>query len=55
MAEHQWLFAVALALKGFAAVGFLYVAKLIAPHVMRLVPEGKIRRLLLIRLNKSGY
>lgn len=54
MTTAQWLFAAGMALKGVAAVGFLYVAKLIAPHVMRLVPEGRIRRLLLVRLNKSG-
>ncbi len=42
------------ALKGVGAVIFLYIAKLIAPQVMRFVPEGRVRRLLLMRLNKSG-
>lgn len=54
MTTQQWILAAALMLKGFAAVLFLYVAKLVAPQVMRLIPEGKLRRLLLVRLNKSG-
>ena len=40
--------------KGLFAIFFLYIAKLIAPHIVRRIPEGKIKRLLLVRLNKSG-
>jgi hypothetical protein len=54
MIGSEWIFPLALALKGLAAVLFLYIAKLIAPLVMRFVPQGRLRRLLLIRLNKSG-
>lgn len=55
MTTEQWLFAAAIALKGVGAVLFLYAAKLIAPHIMRFIPDGRLRRLLLIRLNKGGH
>ena len=54
MTSHQVLLALSLMAKGSVAVLLLYVAKLIAPRVMRWVPVGRLRRLLLIRLNERG-
>lgn len=50
----SWPFALAVMAKGLVAVLLLYVAKLIAPGLLRFIPPGRVRRLLLVRLNKSG-
>lgn len=52
--KEQWSFAIAMLLKPFAAVLFLWVAMRISRVLMRYVPEGRVKRLLLVRLNKRG-
>lgn len=54
MDDIQWTRFAGQALSPLGAVFFLYIAKKIAPWLMRMIPEGKVRRLLLVRLNKSG-
>lgn len=49
MTTEQWIFAASLALKGFAALGFLWVAKKIANWIVPRIPEGRLKRLLLFR------
>lgn len=53
MRPEQWSFVLAMVFKPFAAVLFLWLAMKIAPVVMRFVPPGRLRRLLLTRLNKG--
>jgi len=54
MANEQWALFVGIAFKGVAAVMFLWIAKRIASRLIRWIPEGRFKRLLLVRLNKSG-
>lgn len=54
MSPEQWSFVLAMVFKPFAALLFLWVAMKIARVVMRAVPSGKLRRVLLTRLNKRG-
>ncbi len=51
MTNEQWAFAVAMVLKPFGAVLFLWVAMLISRRITKYIPEGKVKRLLLKRLN----
>lgn len=52
MRSDQWTFALAVAVKPFAAVLFLWVAMKISRVLMRFVPDGRVKRLLLTPLNK---
>ncbi len=49
METHQWLMALGIALKGFGALLFLYVAKKIANVIVPRIPEGRLKRILLFR------
>jgi hypothetical protein len=54
MRPEQWTFFLAMAAKPLAALLFLWVAMNISRLIVPFIPEGKIKRLLLIRLNDSG-
>jgi hypothetical protein len=41
--------AIAIFLKGFVALGFLLIARLLGRWIIRRIPEGKLKRVLLIR------
>jgi hypothetical protein len=49
MTPEQWTLAVGIAFKGFAAVGFLWIAKQICKVIVPRIPEGRLKRLLLFR------
>lgn len=51
MTNEQWAFAMAMVLKPFGALLFLWVAMRLSPHIVKYIPEGKVKRLLLKRLN----
>jgi hypothetical protein len=42
---------IGLILKPLGAVLFLWIAMIIAKRVIKLIPDGKVKRILLIRLN----
>ncbi len=52
MRPEQWSFALAVVVKPLAAVLFLWVAMKISRALMRFIPEGRVKRLLLTPWNK---
>ena len=51
MTKEQWIFAATMVFKPLAALAFLWVAMLISKRITRYIPEGRVKRLLLKRLN----